>query len=222
MRSFICATFLLHLATNANGQMGASHLDYGNGGAIGGVLGGIVETAVLLFVVYLIAKDNKRVLIWIGVYLICIIGLFASGHQTTAAVILVLTLPSLLLFGHFKDEYKNRKEEHGDRVEEQRSSEKVRRHNHPANVEVRNSTVGQLPSVKPDRNESSKTDAGAAIQAKNGKTSKQPYSGGLVYQIGGRPHQFNGSGFDEIDTDQSAFINGKSLSWNGTHFVEKN
>jgi len=47
------------------------------------------------------------------------------------------------------------------------------------------------------------------------------YKGGMIYMISGRPHQFNGSEFERVDTDESVVINGKTLVWNGKIFAAK-
>jgi hypothetical protein len=58
--------------------------------------------------------------------------------------------------------------------------------------------------------------------AKCSTQQPQIYKGGMIYMISGLPHQFNGSDFERVDTDESVVINGKTLVWNGKNFVAKN
>jgi len=58
-----------------------------------------------------------------------------------------------------------------------------------------------------------------SLPQKNASQIPQPYKGGMVFMISGSPHQFNGTEFERVDTDESVVINGKKFVWNGSNFV---
>lgn len=208
--------------------MGASHLDYGDGSGPGGLLDGVVQAVIFLFILFLILRKNKKAQLWAMVYLGFIIVLFIAGERTMAGVIMVLTIPVWLLLSYLRDTaIETKKDEIANTTDEIGKSHNKEHREKIQEVEFtqkRASNSTQATSESPISVGTTNSEVKAHSEDIKPQTLPKPkkaYSGGMIYMIRGAPHQFNGIDFEEIDTSQTVMIGGRLLCWDGEKFVPK-
>jgi hypothetical protein len=101
--------------------------------------------------------------------------------------------------------------------DDQRHSKKSEEHNH--DVATLQKSSDKIDSVKRETNELLDELRVPVNNLPEPDQAPKPYIGGQVFIIRGSPHQFNGTGFEQIDVSRTYFLYGKDHRWNGKTFI---